>query len=350
MSQKSKIKNVYSDLFGVSSDLFNDKNDFSFIGMDFNSIDRAIHKKQKCPKNIINFKKEYEELYDSFKKFLIREINCLYDSDVIDTKVKYPIKIMNMNINDNETRLYFNNSKLWNGKYTYCDIKSNKFKARFLANLYCELKLNLNNIIETQFIYKGRKIMEYEDKYSILYELIETVKIFTHKYIMDEYDFDDFIKLNKIFCAKNDVKKRRKVIKTMKNIIPSLLKTSESLFIKPENQYEFINDLINIAYVVSTENHKIKDIHRVPERISFPAYYAMKSIIVNLGEDIYVQNITHKSTPIIYRAFINAHPMIWTKYEGTEYNKFLSQGIKSIFYLSFITNDKNLYKYIKKII
>ena len=257
---------------------------------------------------------------------------------------------MNQDISDNETRLYFNSSKLWEGKYLYCDIKSKTFKARFIANLFYEIKINLNNIIDTQYRYKGRKLLEYEDKYSILCNFVETVKTFSIKFINDEYDFDDFIKLNKLFCCKGDFNKRKKVINKMKDVIPSLLKASESFYIREENQYEFINDIFNIAYVVSTENHKIKNIHMIPEKILFSSYYGMKSLIINLGEDIYVENVVSNSTPIIYRAFINAYPAIWTNYEGTEYNKFLSQGIKSIFYLTFITNDKNLYRYIKKII
>ena len=57
MSQKSKIKNVYSDLFGVSSDLFKEYAKNHNILMNFitenvktiNSIKRRIEKKEDAP-------------------------------------------------------------------------------------------------------------------------------------------------------------------------------------------------------------------------------------------------------------------------------------------------------------
>ena len=274
----------------------------------------------------------------------------LHGANIIDNKLRYPIKIMNMDINDNETKLYFNSSMLWNGEYTYCDISTKKFKARFLSNLYCELKLNLDRIIETQFLYKGRKILEYEDKYSILLNIIETVDMFTRKFIRGDYTFEDFVKLNKIFCGKNDIKKRKKVINKIKDVIPALMKSANTPIINETKQYEFINDLINISYVVSAENTNIKNNHKVPEKIIFDSYYGMKMVLVNLGENVYVETVSNKSVPILYRAFYNANPLIWTKYTDTKYNKFLSQGIRSLFYLVFVTNDKNLYRFIKKMI
>lgn len=348
MSEKSR--NVYNDLFGISSSIYNDKNDLSFLGLDYNAIDRASHKQQKCPKEIFNYKKEYEDLYKSFKNFLKREINKLYGASIFDGSCKYPINIMNHNIKDDETKLYFNTSDLWNGEYFMCEIKSDTFKKRFLSNLYCEIKINLDNIIETIFRHKGRKIVEYEDRYSILSDFIEKLTIFTSKFIEDTYTFDDFLNLNKMLCCKGDIKNRKKVIKTLKDVIPFLITKSNKLFINKENQYEFINDIINISYVLSTESVNMEGNNQVPDRITFPAYYSIKKILINLGEDVYVENITNKSLPILYRTYLNSYPIIWCSYNDTEDNKFLSQGIKSLFFLYFVTNDNNLLKYIKKII
>lgn len=345
-----KSKNIYNELFGISSSIYNDKNDLSFLGLDYNAIDKALHKQQKCPKEIFDYKKEYEDLYKSFKRFLKREINRIYGSSIFDESCKYPINIMNHNIKDEETKLYFNTTDLWKGEYFVCEIKSNTFKKRFLSNLYCEIKINLDNIIETRFRHKGRKIVEYEDRYSILCEFIENLTIFTSKFIEDTYTFDDFLNLNKLLCCKGDIKNRKKVIKTLKNVIPCLMNKAGKLHISKDDQYEFINDIINISYVLSTESIDMDGNNLVPDKITFPAYYSMKKVLINLGEDVYVENITNKSLPILYRTYINSHPIIWCSYTDTEDNKFLSQGIKSVFFLYFVTNDDNLLKYIRKII
>lgn len=239
-------------------------------------------------------------------------------------------------------------SKLGFNKKEKNDINGIKFRGRFVTKLLFFFMKHIDDIIDTiseESNSSGES--KWKIRYNILNEIIIRLNSFVVSYLRKDIYYEEHLeKILEIFMIYRKKEKSVDVFETFKEqkeFVKHACKTMEY------DEDIMINNICKLAYVMSTENMKLKECPKLEEGMTRNDYYSVKEQIADLGYAILKRRCKEKEHPI-YKMFTKANPRYYSKYPEVNDEYEINIGIKALMYLKFLIDDKNVDRFIDKLV
>lgn len=239
-------------------------------------------------------------------------------------------------------------SKLhWNNDFIY-STDSLIFRYRFASNVCQYMFGNFSKIIANSVADKKHSYAEYG--------IINCKKYINYilKFILLVIDphesYDNIIlKIHEITSYKYNKVKHNKLKRTLNYMILSLKEnmTSNILVDRFYSDDLAISSILELAYILGTNDYNYDCLPNFKYIEDATVEDDLVNLIKRLGELIIKHN-GKKKYPLMFRAFINANPVINSQYKEESINsEKIRTGIAALNYASFIVDDKTIKKFIK---
>lgn len=257
---------------------------------------------------------------------------------------------------DSDTQEFEFNSSYWGPTMKPENMKSYVYRCRFLTAFYLEIFNHLDEFIEAEYLFKGSRQRPYEDRYDILFEIIDTVTEFTGNFISGKAVMEDIPKIFETFTLKKPekVKKQKRQLKIMNKQL-NVIKDSQvkipvlSFLEMPMEDSRIINNLTKLAYMISTDDLEVTKTGQTQEGLTFADESEVSHIIERMGRQILKYRRKHK-IPILYRIFWESMPEESFKYRDCAINENLEEGCRALYYLRFVSGSKEIENLIDQMI
>ena len=293
----------------------------------------------------IDEKIEYREAKQKFKSKLLSMIQKMNDCGKHKKSKDYVLKAKGKH-GGTEAEFIFQSSPLWNGKMNTLELTDPIFKYRFLTMLYDDVIRYLDDLVELEYSQQGRRLYEYEDKTRVIKKMQRCLILLQKKYISNEPIMKEMVQMEYYFSKKKP-KKKEKLVNTLVDHLGIIM---DNQTIGGKNQlddYVIINDLIKLAYVAVTENPDISKTSAISSTVTFEDRNKLRLLIMKLGEDL-IKYDEYGDRSILYQEFLYSKPRITTTYRDARHNKELREGVRALTFLEFLTNSKEVRKFIMK--
>lgn len=379
------------------------KNITRMIGWIVSELRESVHdidtnRKQNKKKNKNNKKRSNNEMkknkeYKEEVKEVKKEVNNLDEEQGVDlkeaakqadidaeylywernTKYKANLSSLILFLNDMDERLYISNDDIYglrvdrikinkafkNIASCYDDksynIHSLKYKARYLTEMITWICDYLDDMVNITYHIKGSlEFIEYEAKmgyldyiYDCALNLIGDMMSKGDLYSCDSLGFfrNMSILINSYYENKNVESTLDKIDIIENHSLDLSLRLKR--FSKAPNDVS-MDTIIKLAYLVSVNKLKLNKKANLTfiEGYKFNDKNLTKEWIENLGRAI-INDKSGKNE--LFVKFMKADPLLWSKWKDETYNDELSVGIASLYYLSFITYNKNITRVIDRV-
>ena len=305
------------------------------------SLLHEIHKEKLVMKKHLN-KKDVKRISKSYNMHLMMFKGSLF------TMVRY---LNEMELLDIDGFHFEIRSKYFTDESTEEPIESYVFKVRFLTVLYVYILNNLDEIIEFEFGLRGKKAVQ--DRYEILFQIIEAVENFTVNFLKGKDIFDSIQNIYE-FTSIGGTKKQSRVFKTLKKqlevIRNSQIRIPGFKFLEmPLAEDKIIHNLSKIAYVLATNDVDVSKTGNFIKGMSFDDKESLYIIISSLGKAVRKAHKEYEE-PMIWTLFFDARPKMVTSYNEIQTDKNVEYGCKALFLLSFVCGSKEVQQLIYKMI
>ena len=247
--------------------------------------------------------------------------------------------------------IIFQTSQLWRGKTEVTEIEGQLFKYRFLTFLYSDVIRNIDQIVDWEMENTGRRLTEDMDRYNILKRLMSAVSDFSQNLLSEETSsMKSFVDMD-YFLYQSSSKRKRLVIETMVEHLNVIIDNQSFMRGNYLDEYIVINDLMKLAYVAVTDSANLKHTFPIVQNVDFKNKAQLRNMLMKLGEDITeYRRINNNKHSRLYDIFLYSRPDMETGYMDVNRNTSLRVGIRAMFYLGFIANDKKVWKLINRIV
>lgn len=311
-------------------------------------LDKEINKEEEKEETKINIK----DIINSFHEFMEKEAFML-------AKMGKPSK--NKSLNESYLRL--------NYKYKYYKIHSDTFRRRFLIYFFDHLDRKIKRILDVNYLrMMNKKRMDTSERMSSEYaeisrRVIEMITDDVNKLsnsMLNDQDFYEplvWLSFDISEYARLDVEglvfsKKRKA--TLIGIVQYLKEATQTNLFGETMEYQdvLLFKLFNSAFVYAVDSYDEDALAELPdfENLDKKEKTNFDEEIVELGKCICdeIEEMGHSFTPIIM-AFESAMPLIYTGIKGINDFMWLNVGVLSLNLLAFLSNDRNVDKFIEKI-
>lgn len=239
-------------------------------------------------------------------------------------------------------------SKLGFTKKEKNDIGGLKFRGRFVTKLLFFFLKHIDEIIDTiaeesEGIYESK----WNVRFNILNEMIFRLNSFVATFLTKDTYYEEHLeKLLELFMIYTKKERSVNVIETFneqKEFVKQACRTHEY------DEDITINNICKLAYVMSTENMKLKDCPRLEEGMTRKDYQSVKEQISDLGYAILERRCKEKEHPL-YRMFTKSNPLYYSKFPEVNEEYDVNVGTKALLYLKFLIDDKYVSRFIDKLI
>lgn len=312
-----------------------------------NDHDRSYGLDLKHPKKI-DFRILYEYRKNQLITCLTKSIEDMNRVDFHNNESTFFSDFI-MGRKDGLSKFLFHHSELWRGEMRVLDQRSDVFRKRFLTLLYSEIIKYVDEIVDMEFKSVGRKLLENEDRCMILENFIKTINNFHVKLLSGEDTLEAFLKLEYYLSNRKKRKTKEKVCNILNDRMKILSLNKGMLGYYLEDD-EVINEIIKMAYVAVTENPDISGTSKLVIGVTFEDPKKIRSMVINLGKDILEYRDMYPEKPLMYDAYLYANPQMLTMYPDVNHNNMLLVGVRAMFYLGFLSGNKEIQKIITKIV
>lgn len=259
----------------------------------------------------------------------------------------YKVSLDNDYFVENSYLFHMNNFK----KY---EINSDEFRGRFVTLLCMKLGDIIPDIVDSRFVLSKKKLNEYEEKELILHDVIRIFNRFIISYL-EGHDFEkDLFNVFTLLSIQKAYKKKfkkykMKMLETVHEQKDRLIDGRSGLKFVPSLMEDdiAINNVIKLAYVVTTESLDISKTPYISDGISVKDSREIKELVEALGATI---NLYDRKKPLLYQIFMKTIPNIEVKWSDVNFNLNLKTGCKALYYLDFICHDRKIHQLIQSMI
>jgi hypothetical protein len=198
-------------------------------------------------------------------------------------------------------------------------------------------------------IFKSGK---YENGYFYMKSLADDTRRFIKVLLSGNSYGNIMLKMNQncsyIKTKRNDPRELNKYIREIRHELKIGLKES---WFKDKDMPEdiAINSILQLAYLLCTGNTSLDDLPNFKYIEGANTSYELRGLTEALGAAI-IENRKYEKRPIMYLAYNKANPEIMSRYKDINENWFISAGVRALEYTKFFCNDKNITKFIDKMI
>lgn len=255
----------------------------------------------------------------------------------------------------NTHKAFRNKSQLeWDTHSKFYDTNSAFFKCRFLTIVLTDVMCNLEELTEKRMRQSGTVFMFYENNYMFLTNIIQDVQRFVTLYLRsnDVIPYNIMLRMNQNLSylkCKNPAKYNSQI----KDIVRELkmgLNGSITQITAPKIPDDIaMTEIFRLSYMLSTNEIKAKRIPTLKHLEYKRSRDNLKQEIEKLGNSI-IDTCKYKKRPLMYKAFNNARPLIYSSFKNVNKNFPLSVGLRALVYTKYMVQDKNIGKFIDKMI
>lgn len=289
----------------------------------------------------------FQSFVDSFRVFLysvICEINGIRE-DMYMTKKKEIRRLA-----DSE---FTNLSQLdWESNDRY-STDSYIFRCRFLTIFLIEFMDRIDKIALKKYDYLSVfKSGKFENGYFYMKKLADDTRRFISVVLSGNSYGNIMMKMNQncsyIRTKKTDPRELNKYIREIRHELKTGLKYS--LFKDRELPDDIaINSILQLAYLISTGDTSLDELPNFKYIQGANTTYELRGLTEALGSAI-MANRKFNKRPIMYIAYNEARPELYSRYKDINENRFISVGVRALEYTKYFCNDKYITKFINKMI
>lgn len=233
----------------------------------------------------------------------------------------------------------------WNESKTY-ETGSLIFRCRFLTLLLFQFIGNIDRAVDGEWVSHRKKYYyhsESEQKIMINKKVIDYSIRLTNLMLTNSTYCNTILKINELVNYTR--KKNQKNFN--KEFLGNVLALKKGLKKDPITGVFMDEDIaiftmIKIAYMAAT--NKSKDINKLPsfaELENSGFHYNLSAVFRELGKRIIKASRSKKNLSLMFRAYLEARPAIWTQLK-TKGDPELEIGIAAIDFMAFMLNDPNV--------
>lgn len=302
-------------------------------------------KKKKKKKNQISDKAIYDITLGNFQYHLYTAI-CMINGIDTDVYVYADAKVTLLNANMKIDEIFLRATQLdWKNP---ADIDSATFRGRFATVLLLKIAHNAHGIVKGLFNSVDEKIPHKFTAYmSILDEFIYHIDTFVTTYLSADLEYASHLqKIYEILLIADG--KDTEIMERFYDVHEMLQKAVSGNCNYDEGT--IANNVMKMAYVLSTDSLKLKNTPRYDEDLNFQDYYGMGNQIGTLGYGILKRRIKTNEIPMFYKVLQKAKPRLVSRFEETEEMPELAVGTKALTLLEIFIGDPKITKYIDTLI
>lgn len=298
-------------------------------------------KKKKKKKDRISNRAYYDITLGNFQYHIYNAI-CMINGIDTDVYVYADSETTILNANLKIDKVFLRASKLdWK---TPADIDSATFRGRFATLLLLKIAHNTHRIVKGLYNTIDEDVKhKYKVYKDILNEFIYNIDMFVTTYLS---------------CDMNYTKHLQKIYEIIlisqgksTDIIDWLLKVQDMLqkVVSGNNSYDpgtISNNIMKMAYVLSTNSLKLKNTPKYDENLEFSDYYGIGNQIGTLGYAILKYRMKVSEVPMFYKILQKAKPKLVSRFEETNEMPELAVGTKALTLLEIFIGDYTITRFI----
>lgn len=244
----------------------------------------------------------------------------------------------------------------WSKRSCHLPEKTVAFKCKFLTLLLSDIMYQTDKISKRMFINSGKLIGRYEHQYFYLKELIRDTQKFISVYLMGNDSENIMLKFHQNLAIGQSSSGRTRLNRKIRESKSELKNGLKRKFIPLTKTFEMtmpediaIYTIIRLSYMLATNNSDIRGLPEFKQIEGADTSYDLRGLIESLGSCIREYQ-KYKKRPIMYKAFNDAKPLIKSTYLDINENEYLSIGYRSLEYTKFLMQDKNIVRFINKML
>lgn len=300
-------------------------------------------KKKKKKKEKVSNRAIYDITLSNFQYHLYTTI-CMINGIDTDVYVYADSGTTILNANLKIDDVFLRASQLdWK---TPAEIDSLTFHGRFATVLLLKIAHNAHQIVKGLFNTIDEKVPgKYSAYMSILDEFIYHIDTFATTYLSADLEYAKHLqKIYEILLIAEG--KDTEIMKRFYDVYDMLEKAASGRCSYDEGT--IANNIMKMAYVLSTDSLKLKNTPRYAEDLDFQDYYGMGNQIGTLGYAILKRRIKTNETPMFYKVMQRAKPKLVSRFDETDEMPELSVGTKALTLLEIFIGDPKITEYIDR--
>lgn len=244
----------------------------------------------------------------------------------------------------------------WSKDSCVLPMKTTAYKCKFLTLLLSDIMYQTDRISKRMFLNSGNLIGRYEHQYFYLKELIHDTQKLISVYLMGNNSENIMLKFHQNLAIGQSSTSKKRLNRKIRQCKAELKNGLKSSFISITKAFEInmpediaIYTILRLSYMLSTNSSDLRGLPEFKKIEGADTTYDLKGLIESLGASI-SEYQKYNKRPIIYKAFNDAKPLIKSTYLDINENEYLSIGYRSLEYTKFIMQDKNIVKFINKML
>ena len=302
-------------------------------------------KKKKKKKEKVSNRAIYDITLGNFQYHLYTAI-CMINGIDTDVYVYADSGTTILNANLKIDDVFLRASQLdWK---TPAGIDTATFRGRFATALLLKIAHNAHRIVKGLFNTVEEKVPHKHTAYmSILDEFIYHIDTFATTYLSADLEYAKHLqKIYEILLIAEG--KNNEIMERLYDVQEMLEKAVSGRCSYDEGT--IANNVMKMAYVLSTDSLKLKNTPRYDEDLNFQDYYGMGNQIGTLGYAILKRRIKTNEIPMFYKIMQKARPKLVSRFVETEEMPELAVGTKALTLLEIFIGDPKITKYIDQLI
>lgn len=300
-------------------------------------------KKKTKKKDRISNRGLYDITLNNFQFHLYTTI-CMINGIDSDVYVYADASVTILNANMKINKVFKKLSKLdWE---TPAGIDTLTFRGRFATCLLLKLVHNSHRIVRGLYntIDEKDRTKKYKAYRMILDELIYHIDTFITTYLSADLDYTKHLqKIYEIILISEG--RGTEIIERMDAIREMLAKNVKS---PSYDDGTICNNIMKLAYVLSTDSLKLKNTPKYDEELEFTNYPRMGNQIGTLGYAIMKRRMKTDEVPFICKIFNKAKPELTTRFVEADDMPEIVIGTKAITLLQVFMGDPKIIEYIDR--
>lgn len=316
-----------------------------------NDFDKMCGCRLKHPEEVPEGKKGYREMVFSAKAYfskLILILNRMNSDDYVSYSKIFGDTLKKIKINSD-----FKDASAWFDDESHV-VSNLAYKSRFLTYLTNWVIKNLDEIIDKLYILDDTgDLLKYDYKMEHVEKITMKLALLIERMLTGCGDYKSLMIY--FFDLQAYVEGDMKGIKQQERKINDIheqtfiLSNRLKMFSGADNDVT-MDTLIKLAYLTTTSESKVKNVFKFYNGYKFSDKATTREIISHLGKKILASYERDKTIPKMFKFFIKADPLVYSKWEDVNSDKRLLVGTIALKYYAFMTNDKRIIRKVNSLI
>ena len=282
---------------------------------------------------------KYEKKIEKFKNTILDNIESLGDVIIPMDKMNSVFYALTDKKKSKKGKKILEESKIWESEFA--DSNEPIFDKRFLMILHSFIYIYASDIIGDNLNEYFKFIIKSKHNKDNVATFEKIIADFHDALMMKDSSLRYFYYEMMLFLNKNNLKKKKKMILKIETTIENLYSVGFA------EDCEYINDILKLSYMISTESTNFKGTFKPVSNITFNDKMKLKKMIENLGSDV-IKFGKAQPYPILFSCWLHAKPFVESSQEIDNFN--YSMGLLSLYYMRYVLNQPGITKLIRKLV